>query len=200
MMLRLLVGPIIFITARADVGDSDAYQIENITKTNVVQETSNPNGKQQHLPDIAQLQEQLGARADSSAAEKAGDLDKMVAGKSPRRRRRRRAPPPPQPLLIKTGWGPERYSWKIEQLSGGKWHKACSGKGEANWYSARWLPCRLAWSGTYVANCEDKYGEGWGGGYLQIRGMKLCDKYTWGKGKKCRQQFQVNPLRKWGSC
>lgn len=223
MMLRLLVGPIFFIIARAEVGDGDALQKEKVAKTNVVSESSNPGGLQEHLHDLAELQQQLGSRADSSNAVDMGDLDKSMVSKGPRPRppyyppyyppRRRRTPKPtprptprptpkptpaPRPVLIRTGWGPERYRWKIYKYGGGKWRKVCSGGSYTRWWTVTRTKCRLPYARspkTYKVRCEDNYGEGWGGGYVQVGRLKLCKKYDWGKGRSIEQKFMVYPLR-----
>merc|ERR1719412_2363516 len=64
---------------------------------------------------------------------------------------------------------PEKIEWVIKK------EKAlmCNGNGFTSWYSALKTRCKLK-AGTYTLECKDKYGEGWGGGYLKIKGKKYC--------------------------
>ena len=42
--------------------------------------------------------------------------------------------------------------------------------------------CSLA-SKTFTLTCEDSYGDGWHGGYLEIQGIKYCEDFYDGKQK-----------------
>ena len=35
--------------------------------------------------------------------------------------------------------------------------------------------------GNYILLCQDSYGDGWNGGYIEIDGDKYCDDFTSGK-------------------
>ena len=71
-------------------------------------------------------------------------------------------------------WGYE-ISWRlIDKLRGGS---TCGGSHYAsNNGGADIETCRLE-SGMYELRCEDSWGDGWNGGYLEIGGTKYCDNF-----------------------
>ena len=72
-------------------------------------------------------------------------------------------------LIVMKDWASEN-SWRIgEKLS-------CSGSGYQSRVIYRSDTCCLEF-GQHELVCEDEYGDGWDGGFLQINGVKFCEHF-----------------------
>jgi len=88
-------------------------------------------------------------------------------------------------VTMKTFMLPEASSWKI--TSGKK--TVCAGKGYTDWYSSIKVDCKLVYKRRYRITCTNPKIGGWAGGYLEVKGKKLCQKYEWSQGSNFNEYF-----------
>lgn len=88
-------------------------------------------------------------------------------------------------VTMKTFMLPEASSWKI--TSGKK--TVCAGKGYTEWYSSIKVDCKLVYKRRYKITCTNPKIGGWAGGYLEVKGNKLCQKYEWSQGSNFNEYF-----------
>lgn len=88
-------------------------------------------------------------------------------------------------VTMKTFMLPEASSWKI--TSGKK--TVCAGSGYTDWYSSIKVDCKLVYKRRYRITCTNPKVGGWTGGYLQVKGKKLCQKFEWSQGSSYYEDF-----------
>lgn len=96
-------------------------------------------------------------------------------------------------VIVKTGFLPEKISWKIMKRKGR--HTVCKSKPYDKWHSKikeDVTRCRLTPGVTYIIQCRDRFGSGWAGGSITIQGVTYCgDTYRFGAGKRKEEQTFV---------
>lgn len=93
------------------------------------------------------------------------------------------------PVRMVTNSFPEKISWQIMDITKGK-PKAvpgCSGSTYETWYANMKTDCKLRNGKRYKVTCRDnKYSEGWAGGYLKISNLKVCGNWAWNAKSKSK--------------
>jgi hypothetical protein len=101
--------------------------------------------------------------------------------------------PRPQYCFL-CAWSPirsrKKISWQIMDITKGK-PKAvpgCSGSRYETWYANMKTGCKLRNGKRYQVTCRDnKYSEGWAGGYLKISNLKVCGNWAWNAKSKSKK-------------
>lgn len=94
------------------------------------------------------------------------------------------------PVRMVTNSFPEKISWQIMDITKGKPKTVpgCSGDRYETWYANMKTHCKLRNGKRYEVTCRDnKYGEGWAGGYLKISNLKVCGNWAWNAKSKSKR-------------
>jgi len=84
--------------------------------------------------------------------------------------------------ILKTEMLPEKIAWSIQLKNGTEVCK--SAPKYSTWYEMLVLGDCCLPTGNYILKCQDTYGEGWAGGYIQMQKTKYCGNYTWDGGNE----------------
>ena len=95
--------------------------------------------------------------------------------------------------ITTTSYGLEN-SWRIETRSKPATIE-CLGGNYAS-YATLTATCQLEEGVEYELICEDEWGDGWDGGYLEIAGQRYCEDFRFDFPNKCANVYQCNTERR----
>lgn len=86
---------------------------------------------------------------------------------------------------------PEKIAWVIKRKIGKSTETVCKGGPYKDWYARFATGCRMS-DGDYEVICKDSMsGHGFGGGYLTVGSLKICQDYDWEKGAWSKAKLRI---------